>query len=178
MQPVKYWDWLLFLFLCLFLCSLTTCKESVGSGGDVFEAGPWSEVKECAISRRARSPGSVRTCKERYATRPPFPSRASIQAPVVFAHRRRTQRAVPPSPSSSPPRTIAPSFPQASLSIPPFQNYHWPFVLHLFSFDKNSTTVVRQISLNTLIVTVTAEDPNSGLNSRIRYSLIREEPPI
>lgn len=43
-----------------------------------------------------------------------------------------------------------------------------------------STAIVRQIQegipLNTPIVTVTAEDPDSGLNSRIRYSLIQQEP--
>ena len=32
--------------------------------------------------------------------------------------------------------------------------------------------------MNTPIVTVTAEDPDSGLNSRIRYSLIQQEPPV
>jgi hypothetical protein len=32
--------------------------------------------------------------------------------------------------------------------------------------------------LNTPIVTVTAEDPDSGLNSRIRYSLIQQEPSV
>jgi len=45
-----------------------------------------------------------------------------------------------------------------------------------------STAIVRQIQegipLNTPIVTVTAEDPDSGLNSRIRYSLIQQEPSI
>ena len=43
-----------------------------------------------------------------------------------------------------------------------------------------STAIVRQIQegipLNTPIVTVTAEDPDAGLNSRIRYSLIQQEP--
>ena len=43
-----------------------------------------------------------------------------------------------------------------------------------------STAIVRQIQegipLNTPIVTVTADDPDSGLNSRIRYSLIQQEP--
>ena len=34
------------------------------------------------------------------------------------------------------------------------------------------------IPLNTPIVTVTAEDPDSGLNSRIRYSLIQQEPSV
>lgn len=32
--------------------------------------------------------------------------------------------------------------------------------------------------MNTPIVTVTAEDPDSGLNSRIRYSLIQQEPSV
>lgn len=45
-----------------------------------------------------------------------------------------------------------------------------------------STAIVRQIQegipLNTPIVTVTAEDPDSGLNSRIRYSLVQQEPSI
>lgn len=45
-----------------------------------------------------------------------------------------------------------------------------------------STAIVRQIQegipLNTPIVTVTAEDPDSGLNSRIRYSLIQQEPSV
>ena len=43
-----------------------------------------------------------------------------------------------------------------------------------------STAIVRQIQegipLNTPIVTVTADDPDSGVNSRIRYSLIQQEP--
>ena len=45
-----------------------------------------------------------------------------------------------------------------------------------------STAIVRQIQegipLNTPIVTVTAEDPDSGLNSRIRYSIVQQEPPV
>nr|CAG4640600.1 EOG090X0007 [Eulimnadia texana] len=43
-----------------------------------------------------------------------------------------------------------------------------------------NTAIVRQIQegipLNTPIVTVTAEDPDSGLNSRIRYSIAQQEP--
>ena len=43
-----------------------------------------------------------------------------------------------------------------------------------------STAIVRQIQegipINTPIVTVTADDPDSGLNSRIRYSLVQQEP--
>ena len=43
-----------------------------------------------------------------------------------------------------------------------------------------STAIVRQIQegipLNTPIVTVSADDPDSGINSRIRYSLIQQEP--
>ena len=65
----------------------------------------------------------------------------------------------------------ASTFPSQSVYSAPFQYSHWPFVSFLFFFDKNSTTVVRQIPLNTLIVTV--EDPDSDLNSRIRYSLIQ-----
>ena len=34
------------------------------------------------------------------------------------------------------------------------------------------------IPLNTPIVTVTAEDPDSGLNSRVRYSLVQQEPSV
>ena len=52
----------------------------------------------------------------------------------------------------------------------------------MFTHSPSSTAIVRQIQegipLNTPIVTVTAEDPDSGINSRIRYSLIQQEPTI
>ena len=69
---------------------------------------------------------------------------SSAPALLPPQHDRPATRAVRlfcPTPHSSPSsRTIttAPRLPQASQSIPPFQNYHWPFVFISFPLTKTA----------------------------------------